>query len=54
MGLTILLVEQNANLALRVADLGFVLETGRIVLAGPAAELRENPAVRSAYLGETD
>ena len=54
MGLTILLVEQNANLALRVADLGFVLETGRIVLAGPAAELRENPAVRSADLGETD
>jgi branched-chain amino acid transport system ATP-binding protein len=54
LGLTILLVEQNANLALRVADLGFVLETGRIVLAGPAAELRENPAVRSAYLGEAD
>ncbi|MFM8365776.1 MAG: ABC transporter ATP-binding protein [Verrucomicrobiota bacterium] len=54
LGLTILLVEQNANLALRVADLGFVLETGRIALAGPAAELRENPAVRSAYLGEAD
>jgi branched-chain amino acid transport system ATP-binding protein len=54
MGLTILLVEQNANLALRVADLGFVLETGRVVLGGPAAELRENPAVRSAYLGEIE
>ena len=52
MGLTILLVEQNANLALKVADLGFVLETGRIVLSGTAMQLRENSAIRSAYLGE--
>ncbi|MFM1768605.1 MAG: hypothetical protein RJA22_1134 [Verrucomicrobiota bacterium] len=50
-GLTILLVEQNANLALEVSRYGYVLETGRILLEGPAAELRANPQVRSAYLG---
>jgi branched-chain amino acid transport system ATP-binding protein len=50
-GLTILLVEQNANLALETAGRGYVLETGRIALAGDAAQLRADPQVRSAYLG---
>ncbi|MBI3333475.1 MAG: ABC transporter ATP-binding protein [Candidatus Omnitrophica bacterium] len=50
-GMTILLVEQNAYQALRVAETAFVLETGRVVLHGPAAALRENPAVKQAYLG---
>jgi len=52
LGLTILLVEQNANLALRVASHGYVLETGRVILQGSAESLRTDPAVRSAYLGE--
>jgi len=52
LGLTILLVEQNANLALRVASHGYVLETGRVILQDTAENLRSNPAVRSAYLGE--
>ena len=50
-GLTILLVEQNAYQALQVAQRAYVLETGRVVLQGTAAELRENPAVKQAYLG---
>ncbi len=50
-GLTILLVEQNANRALEVAGFGYVLETGKIILLGDAASLRQNPQVRSAYLG---
>ncbi len=50
-GTTVLLVEQNANLALSVADKGYVLETGRIVLSDTAANLLENEAVREAYLG---
>ncbi len=50
-GLTILLVEQNANLALEVATYGYVLETGRVILEGPSAELKANPEVRAAYLG---
>ena len=50
-GLTILLVEQNANLALEVSSYGYVLETGRIILEGPSAELKANPEVRAAYLG---
>ena len=50
-GTTILLVEQNAHAALRVAHRAYVLETGRIVLEGPAAELRDHPQVREAYLG---
>jgi branched-chain amino acid transport system ATP-binding protein len=49
--LTVLLVEQNARSALRIADRGYVLETGRIVLQGPAAELLENRDVQRAYLG---
>jgi branched-chain amino acid transport system ATP-binding protein len=50
-GTTILVVEQNANLALAAADHGFVLENGRIVLEGSSAALRENPDVREVYLG---
>ena len=50
-GLTILLVEQNANLALEVSSYGYVLETGRVILEGPSAELKANPEVRAAYLG---
>ena len=49
--LPILLVEQNANLALEVSHFGYVLETGRVILSGPAQELRSNPEVRNAYLG---
>ncbi len=51
-GTTILLVEQNALQALNVANRGYVLQTGHVVLAGPAAELRQNETVRKAYLGE--
>ena len=50
-GVTILLIEQNANMALKVADYGYVLETGRITLHGPAKELRSNEEVKRAYLG---
>src|SRR5260221_1244606 len=50
-GITVLLVEQNANLALQVSHSGYVLETGRITLQGPSPELRNNPQVKSAYLG---
>ena len=50
-GLTILVVEQNTVLALLVADRAYVLETGRIVLEGPAGELKQNARVREAYLG---
>ena len=51
LGLTILLVEQNANLALEVSHYGYVLETGRIILEDKSAALRENTEVRAAYLG---
>lgn len=47
----ILLAEQNARRALAIADRGYVLETGRIVLGGTAAELRADPRVQEAYLG---
>jgi branched-chain amino acid transport system ATP-binding protein len=50
-GITVLLVEQNVSQALELADRGYVLETGRIVLQGPSRELLENPHVRGAYLG---
>ncbi|MGI6751623.1 MAG: ABC transporter ATP-binding protein [Anaerovoracaceae bacterium] len=50
-GTTILLVEQNANLALSIADRGYILENGRITLTGPASELSDNPEVQKAYLG---
>jgi branched-chain amino acid transport system ATP-binding protein len=50
-GTTILLVEQNAHMALRFSARAYVLETGRIVLSGPSAEIAQNPEVRKAYLG---
>jgi branched-chain amino acid transport system ATP-binding protein len=50
-GITILLVEQNANLALEISHFGYVLETGRIILQDQSAALRQNPQVKSAYLG---
>ena len=50
-GITILLVEQNANLALEISSYGYVLETGRIILQDQSAALRQNPQVKSAYLG---
>ena len=50
-GVTILLIEQNANMALKIADIGYVLETGRITLTGSGEELLTNAAVRAAYLG---
>jgi branched-chain amino acid transport system ATP-binding protein len=52
-GTTIFVVEQNANMALSIADRGYVLQTGEIVLADTAANLRENKMMRQAYLGET-
>jgi branched-chain amino acid transport system ATP-binding protein len=51
-GVTILLVEQNARLALELAHRGYVMESGEITLAGPAQELLANPKIREAYLGE--
>ena len=51
-GTTIFVVEQNASMALSIADRGYVLQTGRIVLADRAADLLENPQMREAYLGE--
>jgi branched-chain amino acid transport system ATP-binding protein len=50
-GVTIFMVEQNANLALQIADYGYVLQTGRIALSGPARALLHNPQIRDAYLG---
>jgi ABC-type branched-subunit amino acid transport system ATPase component len=50
-GVTVFMVEQNANLALQIAHEGYVLQTGRIVLQGPAALLRDDPRIREAYLG---
>lgn len=52
MGVTILLVEQNANMALKTADYGYVLETGKITLEGPGPELAQNEEIRAAYLGK--
>jgi len=54
LGTTILVVEQNARLALEIADRAYVMETGRIVLDGPAAELAKNPDVQEFYLGLTE
>ena len=51
-GITVLLIEQNANAALRVADYGYVLETGTIALTGTGVELLRNESVREAYLGK--
>jgi branched-chain amino acid transport system ATP-binding protein len=50
-GIAILLVEQNANLALEVSSYAYVLETGQITMEGPSAELRKNPQLKAAYLG---
>ncbi len=50
-GITILLVEQNAKLALEISGFGYVLETGRVAVSGDSATLRQNPQVKSAYLG---
>ena len=51
-GTTIFMVEQNASMALSIAHRAYVLQTGRVVLSGTAAELRANPVIREAYLGE--
>ena len=53
-GVSFLLAEQNTNVALRFADFGYILENGRVVMDGPAAELRENPDVKEFYLGVSD
>jgi branched-chain amino acid transport system ATP-binding protein len=52
-GTTIFVVEQNANVALSIANRGFVLQTGQVVLSGPAPELLDTELIRKAYLGET-
>jgi branched-chain amino acid transport system ATP-binding protein len=51
-GTTIFMVEQNANMALSIAHRAYVLQTGQVVLSGSASELRRNPLIREAYLGE--
>jgi branched-chain amino acid transport system ATP-binding protein len=53
-GVTFLLAEQNTNVALRYAHYGYILESGRVVMDGPAKELRENPDVKEFYLGMSD
>ncbi|MGR3717342.1 MAG: ABC transporter ATP-binding protein [Thermohalobaculum sp.] len=53
-GVSFLLAEQNTNVALRYAHYGYILETGRVVMDGPAAELRENPDVKEFYLGMSE
>ena len=53
-GVTFLLAEQNTNVALRYAHYGYILESGRVVMDGPAADLRENPDVKDFYLGMSD
>lgn len=50
-GVTVLLVEQNAKMALNIADRAYVLETGNITMEGKASDLADDPAVKSAYLG---
>ena len=51
MGVTVLLIEQNAHMALRIADIGYVLETGKITTTGPGKQLLNDPAIKAAYLG---
>ncbi len=51
-GVTVLLIEQNANMALKIADIGYVLETGRITMTGPGKELLQDENVKKAYLGK--
>jgi len=53
-GVSFLVAEQNTNVALRFAHQGYIMESGRIVMEGPAAELRENPDVKEFYLGMSD
>ena len=50
-GITVLLIEQNANMALKVADWAYVMQTGSILMQGPGAELAANEEVKAAYLG---
>jgi branched-chain amino acid transport system ATP-binding protein len=50
-GVSVLLVEQNASMALDFADHAYLLETGRVVMSGPATELKKNDAIRRSYLG---
>jgi branched-chain amino acid transport system ATP-binding protein len=50
-GLTVLVVEQNAHIALQVAQTAYVLEVGRVVLSGPSSELQQHESVRRSYLG---
>ena len=50
-GITVLLIEQNANMALKVADWAYVMQTGSILMRGPGAELAANEEVKAAYLG---
>ena len=52
-GVTILLVEQNANMALKAADLAYVMETGKITMSGTGKELAENDEIKAAYLGKS-
>jgi len=52
-GMTVLLIEQNANAALKIADVGYIMETGRITLSGTGEELLRNDEIKKAYLGET-
>ena len=51
-GVSIFMVEQNASLALQIAQYGYVLQTGRILLRGRARDLLDDPAIRTAYLGQ--
>ena len=51
--MTILLVEQNANMALKAADLAYVMETGKITMSGTGKELAENDEIKAAYLGKS-
>ena len=51
-GVTVLLIEQNANMALKIADVGYVLETGQITMSGSGQDLLSNPDVKAAYLGK--
>ncbi len=52
-GMTVLLIEQNANAALKIADIGYIMETGRITLKGSGKELLDNEEIKKAYLGES-
>ncbi|AGX44285.1 ABC transporter ATP-binding protein [Clostridium saccharobutylicum] len=52
-GMTVLLIEQNANAALKIADIGYIMETGRITLSGSGKELLSNDEIKKAYLGES-